>query len=198
MAKYRKLPIIVDAEELTEDRVIKTIEGDMQGRKGDMLITGVNGEPYPCKREIFEKTYEPADTCFVDICLDFDGVIHAYTSGWIRADVIPDLPVTGAIQTLHHYLREGLSLAIYSARSSQEGGIPAMKDWLRFFDDAWVPTGTSTASPDHRPSLIEEIAFPTHKPAAKVYIDDRGLRFDGRWYSVDEIRDAMKVWYHES
>ena len=37
---------------------IPTLEGDFLMTKDDMLITGVNGEIYPCKKEIFEKTYE--------------------------------------------------------------------------------------------------------------------------------------------
>lgn len=38
--------------------LIPTLEGTMQFTPEDMLITGVNGEIYPCKKEIFEKTYE--------------------------------------------------------------------------------------------------------------------------------------------
>ena len=38
---------------------IKTLEGVMRGDYGDYIIQGVNGEIYPCKPEIFEKTYEP-------------------------------------------------------------------------------------------------------------------------------------------
>ena len=37
---------------------IKTLEGDMIGRQGDYIIKGVSGEFYPCKPDIFEKTYE--------------------------------------------------------------------------------------------------------------------------------------------
>jgi hypothetical protein len=37
---------------------IKTLEGEMIGQKTDYLIMGVNGEFYPCKPDIFEKTYE--------------------------------------------------------------------------------------------------------------------------------------------
>ena len=33
-------------------------EGDMKASVGDYIITGVNGEQYPCKPDIFEKTYE--------------------------------------------------------------------------------------------------------------------------------------------
>jgi hypothetical protein len=41
--------------------LIPTLEGTMKMGRNDMLITGVNGEIYPCKRDIFEKTYEPAE-----------------------------------------------------------------------------------------------------------------------------------------
>lgn len=37
---------------------IKTLEGTMCGRGGDYIIKGVNGEIYPCKEDIFHKTYE--------------------------------------------------------------------------------------------------------------------------------------------
>lgn len=40
------------------DFIIKTLEGNMTASKEDYLIKGVNGELYPCKKEIFEKTYE--------------------------------------------------------------------------------------------------------------------------------------------
>lgn len=38
---------------------IKTLEGEMSASIGDYIIKGVNGEFYPCKPDIFEKTYEP-------------------------------------------------------------------------------------------------------------------------------------------
>jgi len=37
---------------------IKTLEGDMKAIVGDYIIRGVEGELYPCKPEIFKKTYE--------------------------------------------------------------------------------------------------------------------------------------------
>jgi hypothetical protein len=41
--------------------LVPTLEGTMRFNRGEMLITGVNGEVYPCKPDIFAKTYEPAD-----------------------------------------------------------------------------------------------------------------------------------------
>lgn len=37
---------------------IKTLEGKMLGEYGDYIIKGIKNEIYPCKPEIFEKTYE--------------------------------------------------------------------------------------------------------------------------------------------
>lgn len=37
---------------------IHTLEGNMLTSPGDYIITGVNEEQYPCKLDIFEKTYE--------------------------------------------------------------------------------------------------------------------------------------------
>jgi hypothetical protein len=39
--------------------IISTLEGDMIANTGDYIIKGVNGEFYPCKPDIFKKTYEP-------------------------------------------------------------------------------------------------------------------------------------------
>lgn len=41
-----------------EGLIIHTLEGDMVASIGDYIIKGVNGEFYPCKPNIFEKTYE--------------------------------------------------------------------------------------------------------------------------------------------
>ena len=40
---------------------IETLEGRMRAKPADRLIEGVAGEFYPCKPDIFEATYDPAD-----------------------------------------------------------------------------------------------------------------------------------------
>jgi hypothetical protein len=40
---------------------IKTLEGIMQARPGDFIIRGVSGEFYPCKPNIFKRTYEKVE-----------------------------------------------------------------------------------------------------------------------------------------
>jgi len=85
VAKFRKRPIVIDAVQWTGDNAqviaefcpgthaihaadgsiayleIKTLEGAMSASRGDWIIRGVKGEFYPCKPDIFDATYEPAD-----------------------------------------------------------------------------------------------------------------------------------------
>lgn len=83
--KYRKKPVTIEAIQFEDssDRIIEihefmggdtirvnyedkdnpylkieTLEGTMKASVGDYIIKGVNGEFYPCKPDIFEKTYE--------------------------------------------------------------------------------------------------------------------------------------------
>jgi len=64
MTKYRKKPAVIEAtrHEGHEPLLIHTLEGDMTAQPGDWIITGVKGEKYPCKPDIFDATYEPAET----------------------------------------------------------------------------------------------------------------------------------------
>ncbi len=89
MAKYRKKPVVIEAiqfidtperlEELSKFidnqplRVdyknpnkpvlkLQTLEGEHIASVGDYIIKGVKGEFYPCKPDIFEQTYEKADS----------------------------------------------------------------------------------------------------------------------------------------
>lgn len=61
MPLFRKKPVIIEAVRLTQPVEIETLEGKMRGEVGDWLITGVKGEQYPCKDEIFQATYEPVE-----------------------------------------------------------------------------------------------------------------------------------------
>ena len=56
--KVRKKPVIVEAYQTDRTVYIDTLEGRMKAEKGDWIITGINGEQYPCKPDIFKKTYE--------------------------------------------------------------------------------------------------------------------------------------------
>lgn len=58
MVKVRKKPVVVDAIQTDKVQYIDTLEGQMKASIGDWIVTGVNGERYPVKPDIFEKTYE--------------------------------------------------------------------------------------------------------------------------------------------
>lgn len=88
MSKYKKKPVIIEAFKWTGDinqteepdwivraimngtvffpnketeevkLCINTLEGTMTANRGDYIIQGINGELYPCKPDIFDKTYE--------------------------------------------------------------------------------------------------------------------------------------------
>jgi len=60
------------------------------------------------------------------LCLDFDGVLHSYTSGWQGSRNILDPPVDGELKFLEQNWR-GFQLCIFSSRSHYFGGRWAMK-----------------------------------------------------------------------
>lgn len=117
------------------------------------------------------------------LCVDFDGVIHSYTSGWRGAHVIPDPPVPGAVAFLHDAL-EHFRVAIFSSRSNQDGGLAAMKDYLL---NAVVTEGLDY------PPWFDQLEWPTEKPAAFVTLDDRAILFTGTWPSPVELL-SFKPW----
>lgn len=51
-----------DVDDFEDGIEINTLEGTMTAGVGDWIIRGVQGEFYPCKPDIFEATYEPADS----------------------------------------------------------------------------------------------------------------------------------------
>lgn len=118
--------------------------------------------------------------------LDFDGVLHSYTSGWQGADVIPDPPVPGALQFLAEAV-EHFEVHVFSSRSGQPGGIPSMYAWL----SNWL--GRKGFSP----SVARAVEFPVEKPPAMLTIDDRALTFTGQWPSIESLL-AFKPWYQRS
>ena len=64
----------IDHSRIEGGLIIKTLEGEFGASIGDFIIKGVNGEYYPCKPDIFEKTYETLDFCVCGLELDDSGV----------------------------------------------------------------------------------------------------------------------------
>lgn len=114
------------------------------------------------------------------ICVDFDGVIHSYTSRWQGVAVVADPPTPGAIRWLFDMVKI-FDIQIYSSRSSQPEGIDAMRTWL--LNHAIHELGSITAA-DY---LLSKIKFPLDKPKPFLTIDDRAICFDGTWPSAETM-----------
>lgn len=119
------------------------------------------------------------------ICVDFDGVLHLYTSGWKGVDVIPDQPVPGAMEWLFDVSMD-YEICIYSSRSKSPTGLAAMEKWLE--QELVSKFGKAGAS-----TVTSKLLFPTEKPAAWLTIDDRAICFRGTFPSVTEIEN-FKPW----
>ena len=118
------------------------------------------------------------------LCIDFDGVIHSYTSGWQGADVIADPPVPGALDWLESLIVDGFEVCIYSSRSKEPGGPEAMRAWLEDWCD----------DDDQGLGRLGELSYPTEKPAAYLTIDDRAICFQGTFPTTTEIK-AFTPWH---
>jgi len=124
------------------------------------------------------KPYRPT------LCLDFDGVLHSYTSGWKGADVIPDPPVPGAMQFIAEAVNH-FRVAIFSSRSNQPGGMKAMINWLRY--------ALITEHQGDGYDIFDLLEWPLEKPAALVTLDDRAITFNGTWPAIDTLKN-FKPW----
>jgi hypothetical protein len=116
------------------------------------------------------------------LCVDFDGVIHSYTSPWTDEKTISDPPVPGALKWLAK-AAEVFDVVIYSSRSKIKEGRDAMAAWIV---DHNIREG---AAHDIR------LNFASEKPAAFLTIDDRAIQFTGDWLSLDpEKLRLFKPW----
>lgn len=125
---------------------------------------------------------EPADDGRPIICVDFDGVLHSFRSGWCGITEIPDEPVPGAIVWLQRLLDYGgAQVCIHGYRSRTRAGREAMRAWLM---GRGMP-----------PQSVEAICWPEHKPAATISIDDRSYRFEGDYWPSPQWLAAFKAWW---
>lgn len=129
------------------------------------------------------------------LCVDFDGVIHSYISGWRGAAFIPDAPVPGAMQFLIDAIKV-FEVHIYSSRSKSEDGRMAMKSWMDYWLDKEFGWDKGLEAVSAANSVRSNIVFANEKPAAFLTIDDRAICFDGDWSELNpEELLKFKPWY---
>ena len=121
--------------------------------------------------------------------VDFDGVIHSYSSGWLGPTEIPDPPVVDAdsgrssIDWLTSLLQSGhFSVHIYSRRAAdpEDGGVQAMGQWL-------LKHGLARR-------YLDRIEWEIEKPEFFLIIDDRAHQFDGSFPEPWDL-DRFKPWH---
>lgn len=125
------------------------------------------------------------------LCLDFDGVIHRYDSGWKGPLVISDDVTPGFFEWLDR-ASEVFKIVVYSSRSKEPGASNAMAIWLASQREKWRNDGGQSHITNGTPVEVE---FVDTKPAAFLQIDDRAVCFDGDWSELDpaELR-KFKPW----
>ncbi|GGD43909.1 hypothetical protein GCM10011335_53180 [Aureimonas glaciei] len=121
------------------------------------------------------------------VAIDFDGVLHSYTTPWSDATTISDGPTPGAMAFLYDLHADGrFDTVIVSSRCKEEEGRRAILYWLH------QNLGRAFGE-DMRADIMEPIQIVAHRPPAHVTIDDRGLTFNGMWPDLDHIA-AFKPW----
>lgn len=114
------------------------------------------------------------------LAIDFDGVIHAYTSGFGDGELY-DPPVEDALYALSKLERD-YTIVIYTTRVSDDHsakfhgktGEEAIREWLDF----WCKQYNIT--------LAFRYVITATKPPAIAYIDDRAVRFTN-WTDIRKM-----------
>lgn len=113
------------------------------------------------------------------VAVDFDGVIHSYSSPWVSPEVIPDPPVEGAIEWLNGII-DHFDMVIFTTRGRTAEGRGAVRRWLEE-NGAKGAILASLVTSDKQPALI--------------YLDDRAYRFEGPGtFPTKEQIHAARPW----
>lgn len=119
------------------------------------------------------------------LAVDFDGVIHKYRNGWADGSIY-DEPFEGAEQFLREKLSSGeWSVFIHSTRSPRQ-----IKNWLI----KKMPNTFGRGQSGWEVKIIpfwtkfwnrnDAIGITKRKLPAIAYIDDRAIKFNGKWEDI--------------
>jgi hypothetical protein len=119
------------------------------------------------------------------LCLDFDGVLHTYLSGWKDVSVVSDPSVPGAMRFISE-AQKHFRVAIYSSRSAYPEGVKAMRDSLL----GWLQDEFCEEDAE---KIFVDILWPINKPPAFITIDDRVITFKGLFPNPEDLL-GFKPW----
>lgn len=103
------------------------------------------------------------------LAIHFDSVVHAYTSPFERASIIPDVPVPGAFAFIQR-MSEYFEIIILSPRAGSLPGQQAMRGWMHY----WRPIVAKNMPVE----VIDRIKFYSVPPYFAV-LDPRAMTFRG-------------------
>lgn len=113
------------------------------------------------------------------ICLDFDGVIHAYRKGWQDGSIY-DEPNENAIEGIRSLIAKGYKVFILTARKPEDHKNIIM--WLKKY------------MPETIQLVKEEKLIVTNvKPIAMCYVDDRAILHVDWRSTLSTIEGVMKA-----
>lgn len=109
------------------------------------------------------------------IAVDFDGVIHSYTSPWVDAATIPDPPVEGAIEWLTA-ISEKFDVVIFTTRGKTLEGRTAVARYIA-----------------QHGYCGRDFTVTAEKPPCLIYLDDRAYRFEGpgTFPTAEQVHQAI-------
>lgn len=102
------------------------------------------------------------------VALDFDGVLHPYTDGWLGPVPADEPPMAGALEFVQQHAEEFV-FVVFSTRCADPEGLRATCAWLTKYGFA---------------PYIRDVTC--EKPKAVAYVDDRAVPFTGSWDTVLE------------
>lgn len=112
------------------------------------------------------------------ICIDFDGVLSEYSEGFQGKDVFGDM-VKGSDSATQLLKEKGWTIIVYTTRPVTD----ALKKWL---DDNSISYDYINENPNQPEDAKSS------KLMADIYLDDRGMRFDGNWdWTIRSIASFM-------
>ena len=111
------------------------------------------------------------------LCIDFDGVIFNRVGRFVAPHILNGKPMPGTRQAIT-LLANHFDLVVHSCRCATEAGASAIEQWLM---DNEMP--------------VSSVA--RYKPMAEAYIDDRGLRHEGWFSTLQAIREPLAAEFQE-
>jgi hypothetical protein len=141
--------------------------------------------------------YHPDNVRKPILCLDFDGVIHSYTSGWHGVDIIADPPVDHAFEMIAKYM-EDFEVCVVTSRLSRDNlkdvnpsNVPMAEEQIKGVMHTWFRQHGMSEG------VLSKLELRGDKPAGFfLLLDDRALQFKGT-FPRPHLLQKFVPWYQE-